>query len=92
MKKNQKKALNVKSQDVRAAEIAAMKQKLMDLGLTQEMTAVNELFQKLDEFVESGHSESLKIKLHGLQRIAVVNLCTRVQNESNLMLQYAKHV
>ncbi len=87
-----KKKKEMKAVDVRQSEVEEMKTKLQSLGLSTEVPEVEEIYQKLDRFVTDGISESFSIKMRGLKRIAVVNLCMRPQTASNMMLKYTEHV
>lgn len=82
----------VKDKAARFKEVETMKHKLRELGLTPEISEIGELFNKLDDFVAVGYSESVSTKLPGLKRIIKLNLCMRPQTESNLTLQYSEHV
>lgn len=91
-KKKIKKVKAVKSQSSREHEVVHIKHKFQDFGLTPEMDAVKLIFDRLDKFVADGFSDTFSTKLPGLKRVAVIQLCTRPQSESSVMLKYDEHV
>jgi hypothetical protein len=82
---------SLKTLEERKQEIALMKSKLMDLGLSTEYEGIKEFYKDLDAF-ELGFSGSGQIKLKGLKRIIIFKLSCNPKIESSLLLKYDEHV
>ena len=84
--KKVKKVKVLKTQEQRSKECKLMKDKITSLGLSEEHIGIPELFKAINEFEKDGYSNSGKIKLRGLKRVASFILTNNPRTESSLQL------
>ena len=87
-KKKNKKIKKIKTKETRIEEVKLIKDKLTSLGLSEEHEGIPEIFKILKDFENDGFSNSGKIKLVGLQRVAHFILTNKPHVESTLCLKY----
>ena len=83
---------NKKTFEERNNEIKIIKNKLSELGLSEEFEPIKEFYNECDRYINLGHSWSGKIKLHGLKRILEVKLTTSKHLQCDVMLKYDKDI
>ena len=84
-KKNKKKKKSVKDIQNRKKEIEQLKTKIEGLGLNDNFEGIDVLYKKLDEFVETGISDTFSMNLIGLNRRLDIILSNRVESKINMV-------
>ena len=91
-KKKTKKSVATRDEDDRRAEVATLKKKLSELGLTGEFPEIAKAFETMDEFVTRAIPATMSQKLPGLKRILHLQLCNRRSSPCSLSLTYDQYV
>lgn len=91
-KKKSKKIVINRDEDDRRAEVATLKKKLSDLGLTEEFPEIAKAVKTMDDFASQGFSVTESHKLPGLKRVLCLQLCNRLSSPCSVSLKYDEHV
>ena len=83
---------NKKTYEERHDEILIIKNKLSELGLSEEFEPIKEFYNECDRYIKSGDSWSGSIKLSGLKRIIEVRLTTSKDLNCDIVLKYNKDI
>lgn len=91
-KKKKKQKVSIKTLEERQNEIKTIKNKLSNLGLSEEFESIKLFYEECDKYVENGYGWSGKIKLNGLKRVLEYRLTTRKNLECSITLKYEETV
>ena len=84
--------LDSKTREQRAEEMKNIRQKLQNLGLTSEQENMNKIEKVMNDFIETGYSNTIDIKLPGTQRVCQMKLANRKNSESIVNLAFRSEV
>ena len=91
-RRRERKKKELKTEEERKREIDAIKDKLINLGLLEQMDGIDKFYREADKFIQSGDSWSGKIKIHGAKRILDIILTPCKLKESTAVLLYNKYI
>lgn len=77
-----------RTRDQRIEDIAVLKTRVENLGLTPEMTQIAQLYAVFDRFIETGESDTGVISIPSIKRRIRYVLPRRKRNDLNLTLEY----
>lgn len=83
---------SVKTSEQREAEVENLMQQFMDFGFPLDNEGVQEFIKRTKQFVDSGLSDSGKIKLNGFNRILIYVFSKQPHITSRITLQFDKYV
>ena len=90
--KRVKKVKKFKTKEMREQQIAEIKSKLSELGLSQEFSGIKEFYEIAEKYINEGVSWSGSIKLHGTKRILEARLPMREHIKCSVNLKYDENV
>jgi len=87
-----KKQKQYKTRELRQEEIQEIKNKIQQLGLTEEMSYIKDFYNILNNFVETGEGQDGKIKLTGLKRILNYILTNTLAKKCLIKLEFDDNI
>ena len=84
--------VTLKTFEERQTEIKELKDKIENLGLSDNFEGIDKFYQLLDQFVNEGLDLSGKIEIPGVQRAIVYELYGQSQKFNQVNLKYVSDI